>query len=140
MTENLEMGTKLEMLLMEEEFSAKILQACSLTEIVGILRDHGIEATEEALQACGDQGMDILKKDGYLSEDGELSEQMLDAVAGGKIGGKVMLAGAGMIALALASDFLAGACAVALVSNPVGWFFGGVAVLLYGAYLVGRKR
>lgn len=140
MTANMEMAAKLEMLLMEEEFNARVLQACSLAEIVGILREHGVETTVEELQACGDQGMDILKQDGYISEDGELSEKMLDAVAGGKIGGKVMLAGAGMITVALASDFLAGACAVALVSNPVGWFFGGVALVVLGAYLVGKKR
>lgn len=140
MSSTSEMAAKLESLLMDEEFSATILKATSIKEIVEILRSNGIEATEEELQECGEQAMAILKKDGYLSEDGELTEEMLENVAGGGIGGKVMLAGAGMMGLALASDFLAGACAVALVSNPVGWFFGGAAVLLYGAYLVGRKR
>lgn len=140
MTNQSEMAAKLESLLMDEEFSATILKATTIKEIVDILRENDIEVTEDDLQACGEQAMAILKKDGYISEDGELSEQVLESVAGGGIGGKVMLAGAGMMGLALASDFLAGACAVALVSNPAGWFFGGAAVLLYGAYLVGKKK
>ena len=140
MTNKSDMAAKLESLLMDEEFSSTILKATSIKEIVGILHNNGIEATEEELQSCGEQAMAILKKDGYISEDGELSLELLDNVAGGKIGGKVMLAGVGMMGVALASDYLAGACAVALVSNPAGWFFGGAAVLLYGAYLVGKKR
>lgn len=140
MTNKSDMVAKLESLLMDEEFSSAILKATSIKEIVGILHNNGIEATEAELQSCGEQAMAILKKDGYISEDGELSLELLDNVAGGKIGGKVMLAGAGMMGVALASDCLAGACAVALVSNPVGWFFGGASVLLYGAYLAGRRR
>ena len=140
MTNNVEIATKLESLLMNEEVSATILKATSIKEIVGILHDHGIEVSEADLQACGEDAMAILKKDGYISEYGELSETLLEGVVGGRIGGKVMLAGAGAMGLALASDYLAGACAVALVSNPAGWFFGGAAVLLYGAYLVGRKK
>ena len=140
MNSNSEMAARLEALLMDEEFSSTLLEATSIREITELLRSNGIEATEEELQACGEQAISILKRDGYISEDGELTEKMLEQVAGGKVGGKVMLAGVGMMGLALASDYLAGAFAVALVSNPAGWFFGGIAVLLYGAYLVGRKR
>lgn len=140
MSNNVEMAAKLEALLMDEDASAVILKATSLKEIAEFLCSNGIEVTEAELQDCGNQAVAILKQDGYLSEDGELSEKMLENVSGGKIGGKVMFAGAGMMAIALTSDYLAGACAVALVSNPAGWFIGGIAVLTYGAYLVSKKR
>lgn len=138
---DMEMTAKLEALLSDEEFSEKALQATSIEEIAKLLQDNGIDATAEELQKCGEEAVEILKKDGYLLEDGELSEKMLDMVSGGKkLGKNAMWAGAGMIALALASDYLAGACAVALVSNPAGWFFGGVALMCYGAYRIGKKR
>ena len=140
MTTNTAIATKLETILMDEEISATLLKATSFEEIVEILKVHGIEVTKEELQACGEDAMAILQKDGYLDADGELDEKLLENVVGGRIGGKVMLVGAGMMGLALASDFLAGACAVALVSNPAGWFIGGAAVLVYGAYLVGKKK
>ena len=140
MTTYIETASKLETILMDEEISATILKATSFKEIVDILHVHGIEVTEEELQTCGNDAVSILQKDGYMNADGELDEKLLENVVGGGVGGKVMLAGAGMMALALASDYLAGACAVALVSNPVGWFIGGAAVLVYGAYLVGKKR
>ncbi len=139
MSTNIATATKMETILMDEEISAALLKATSFKEIVEILRGQGIEATEEELEACGNDAMAILRKDGYMDADGELDERVLEHVVGG-IGGKVMLVGAGMMALALASDFLAGACAVALVSNPAGWFIGGVAVLVFGAYLVSKKK
>lgn len=133
-------SNKLMELLQHEEFYEKVIKATSLAEEVKILHENGINITEEELQKCGELGVDMLKKEGFISEDGEVNVDVLDRVAGGKIGGTVMLGGATMVGTALASDYLAGACAVGLVSNPVGWFFGGVAVMVAGAYLIGKKK
>ena len=44
------------------------------------------------------------------------------------------------MAVALLSDYCAGAFAVAIVSNPVGWFFGGAALMVAGSYVIGRSK
>ncbi len=133
------MKTKLQELLKDEEFSRRVILATSLTEEVNLLKEYGIEISENELQSYGEQAMDILKEDGFISEDGELSDDILEQVSGGK-GWRLAALGAGMMGTALLSDYLAGACAFALVSNPVGWFFGGAAVLMASAVVIGRSR
>lgn len=134
-----EMKQKLQELLQDEEFSKKVIMATSIPEEVKLLKENGIDVSERELQACGDEAMAILLQDGYISEDGELSEEVLEQVSGGR-SWKLAALGAGMMGTALLSDYLAGACAVALVSNPVGWFFGGAAVLVASGYIIGRSR
>ena len=134
---------KMQALLENEEIMNQVMTATSLEAEVEILHENGIEITVDELKACGDEGMAVLKDAGYIGEDGELSMEMLENVSGGKglsIGGKMIVTGVGMSAVALASDYLAGACAVALVSNPVGWFFGGIAVATLGVYVLSRSK
>ena len=97
---------------------------------------------EDELRACGEKGAAILTEEGYISEDGELSPKMLEMVAGGKCsGGSALIKfGVGMMGVALLSDYLAGAAAIALVSNPVGWFFGGMALIIAGGYVIANSR
>lgn len=135
----IEMKTKLQELLKDEEFSRRVILATSLTEEVNLLKEYGIEISEAELQSYGEQAMDILKEDGFISEDGELSDEILEQVSGGK-GWRLAALGAGMMGTALLSDYLAGACAFALVSNPIGWFFGGAAVLMASAVVIGKSR
>ena len=137
-----EMGERLNKLMEEEEFSQAILKATSFEEVADVLHEYGIEVSVEDLQRSGNEAVEQLKEDGLIAEDGELSQELLEEVTGGKLsaGGKTVLAGVGMMGVGLASDYLAGACAVALVSNPLGWFVGGVAVAFLGAYMIGRSR
>lgn len=44
------------------------------------------------------------------------------------------------MAVALLSDYCAGAFAVAIVYNSVGWFFGGAALMVAGSYVIGRSK
>ncbi len=70
-----------------EEIAKKFETAGSMEEVLGILKDNGVEATEEELFAAigemGEQG------------DGELSDESLEKVAGGVnffgLGAKVLL-------------------------------------------------
>ena len=135
-----EMQAKLRELLQDEDFSNKVIMATSYEEEVAILKEYGIEISEEELRSYGEEGMAHLKEEGYISEDGELSPEMLEQVAGGKSAGlRLIGGGVGMMGLALASDYLAGVCAVALVSNPLGWFVGGMAVCLAGGYVLSKE-
>ena len=56
-----------------EEFKSKLENAQSVSELVEILREYGIETTEEELEAA------------YAAQEGELSEENLEDVAGGCI-------------------------------------------------------
>lgn len=134
-----EMQKKLQVLLEnDEEFGKKVISATSISEEVSLLKEYGIDISEDELQQYGDMALKILKDDGYISEDGELSEKMLESVSGGK-GWKIAGLGLGMMGTALLSDYLAGACAVAIVSNPAGWFIGGIAVCCAGAIIIGKS-
>ena len=137
-----EMQKKLRELLTDEDFSKRAIMATSYSEEVELLKEYGIEISEEELKAYGDEVITILKEDGYISEDDELSSEILEQVSGGRGNPGWSLMGLGVtgMGIGLASDYLAGACAVGLVSNPLGWFIGGAALLLAGGYVLTRKK
>ena len=138
-----EMTTKIRELMSDEEFFETVMNDnLSAEELHELLKEHDVEISAEELVELSKQGVNQIVEAGYITEDGELSEDALEAVAGGgkKAGKTMIVAGAGAMGVALLSDACAGAFAVAIVSNPVGWFFGGAALMVAGAYVVGRSK
>lgn len=67
---------KLQELENDREFAAKMEAAECTRDVISVLKEFGIEATEEELVA-------VLAEQEMAMENGELSEDMLDNVAGG---------------------------------------------------------
>ena len=67
---------KLQELGNDQEFAAKMQAAESAQDMLSVLAEYGIEATEEAL-------VKALACEAMTTEDGELSEEMLGNVSGG---------------------------------------------------------
>ena len=67
-------GKSIEEFEVSEELKEKLGKAESLDEVVKILAEEGLEVTKEELEAALAQG-----------ENGELSEETLSAVSGGRI-------------------------------------------------------
>ncbi len=80
----IEASVKLEGLLKEEDFCEEIGHAKGDEEILGILQNHGVEMTAGELAQFKTDGHKLLADEGYISEDGELTEKALEYVSGGK--------------------------------------------------------
>ena len=133
-------SAKIRDLMTNEEFYDTVMNTnLSPDELHDLLKEHGVDISAEELVEFSKQGVNQIIEAGYITEDGELSEEALEAVSGGR-GKTLAKAGAAAMGLALLSDYCAGAFAVAIVSNPAGWFFGGAALLVAGAYVIGKER
>ena len=82
---------QMEALLNNEAFQDQVAEVSSKDELMELFRDNGIEISEEEFDALGQKGISILKETGHMSDDGELSAEMLDMVAGGGKIGKALL-------------------------------------------------
>ena len=73
---------KLNALLQQEEFCEKIIHADSTSQICEILHAEGVDVSIAEIEQAVADGEKFLAEKGYVNE-GELSEEMLDMVAGG---------------------------------------------------------
>ena len=86
-----------------EEFAEKFINAGNPAAASAVAVAEGIEVSEEELIEAMKQGKALLQEKGLVTEDGELSAEMLDMVAGGKnwkaiIGGVLLVAGGALTA------------------------------------------
>ena len=75
---------KMEELLGNEDFAQKIADAGSYDKAYDLFIDNGVEASYEDFLAYIEDCRKIMIENGMISEDGELSVEMLDMVSGGK--------------------------------------------------------
>ncbi|MBQ8398728.1 MAG: hypothetical protein IJX08_02040 [Clostridia bacterium] len=80
---------KMEELLTNEDFAAKIEEAGSYENAHKLFVENGVDVSYEEFSSFIRQSGDAMKAHGYVSEDGELSAELLELVSGGGIGGKV---------------------------------------------------
>ena len=119
---------KMEGLLEDEQFVNEMKNAVTCEDTVQVLAAHGIEMTAEQVHDLIIKANALLEKQGYV-QDGELTEECLATVAGGRgpsgisrlfFGGEVACVGA----------IVAGAA-----TGPAGWACLGVAALCgFGAF------
>lgn len=113
---------KMEALLNDEAFRAQFQNIDSREEIIRLFQDNGIEVTEEDFNAMAEQGIALLGEKGLISEDGELSPEMLEMVSGGGKFGTLLLLGG----LAIASAY------IGYPQGTVLCIIAGIAYLKYG--------
>ena len=77
---------KMQELMENQEFAAKIRTAKSAEEMVEIFAEYDIQITEEELKESCKQTVDLRREKGYMDGD-ELTEAGLEMVSGGGIGG-----------------------------------------------------
>lgn len=108
---------KMEELLSNEEFSRKFQDAGSYENAHKLFVENGVDVSYEEFAAYLEDCRKLMVEKGLISEDGELSEELLGAVSGGKgsIGG--FLWGAGCVI---------GGLAVGLTPVGIGMVIGGV--------------
>ena len=80
---------KMQELMENQEFTAKIRNAKSGEEMVKIFAEYDVQITEEELKESCKQAVDILREQGYLDGD-ELTESGLELVAGGAKWGRAL--------------------------------------------------
>ena len=77
--------SKIEELLSNEKFTSKLLEAKSKEEMYSLLCNEGVEISFEEFSTNIDAAYKALVQDGAISEDGELSESLLEMVSGGRL-------------------------------------------------------
>ena len=106
--ENMNFTDKIYELANNKEFMDKIHKTTSIEDYQKLLSEYGVETTAEELKS-GFEKMGPL-----FSDDGELSIEALDMVAGGRVNALTNLGLGGQIACTLV--IMAGA------ATPVGWY------------------
>lgn len=92
---------KMEQLLRNEEFAQKISDAGSYDKAYQLFAENGMDASYEDFMAYIENYRKIMVEKGLISEDGELSAEMLEMVSGGGKGGAFLcFVGAGVAAAA----------------------------------------
>ena len=88
---------KMEELLTNEEFAQKIADAGSYENAYKLFAEIGLEASYDDFMAYIEDCRKVMIENGLISEDGELSVEMLDMISGGgfwsKVGGAVCCIG-----------------------------------------------
>lgn len=74
---------KLEELLANEELAQKITDAGSYEKAYQLLTENGFDASYDDFMAYIEESRKLLIDQGLITEDGELSIEMLDMVSGG---------------------------------------------------------
>lgn len=115
-----EKNAQLEKLMDDEEFAMKIANATSFEGMQKVFADAGVDISIGELIEMRDACAELYKEKGIISEDGELSPEMLEYVSGGKWGGwRYLKAAFAFGAAVLAGPSVAGAVLI----------IGGIAVL-----------
>ncbi len=76
-------NARLDELMSDESFFEKVKNANTLEDVLGILHTEGVDMEMEELHDYMEEARNLLTEKGYLI-DGELSEEALDLVAGGR--------------------------------------------------------
>lgn len=84
------LGEKLNELMQDEGFVSEMEKVESYEDAAKVLNDHGIETTAEDLETNAERAQEIMAEKGYM-KDGELTEEGLELVAGGRIIGWTLL-------------------------------------------------
>lgn len=84
------LNEKLNELMQDESFVSEMQNAESFEDAAKVLSDHGIETTAEELETNAERTQEIMVEKGYM-KDGELTEEGLELVAGGRIIGWTLL-------------------------------------------------
>ena len=81
---------KMEELLNNEEFVQKVVDTGSYEKAYQLFIDNGVDASYEDFMAYIEECRKLMIEKGVISEDGELSVEMLDQVSGGGKGGALL--------------------------------------------------
>ena len=68
-----------------EDFQEKAYEVRSAEDILSLLHKNGVDLDEDDIDYCMELAENQMKENGYMTEEGELSEEMLEIVAGGGI-------------------------------------------------------
>ena len=82
---------KMDSLLNDDAFVNQLQEVSSRNDLLTLFRAHGVDVTDEEFQDMAQEGCTILKEIGHLSDDGELSPELLDLVSGGARWGAALL-------------------------------------------------
>lgn len=108
------MAVRINTLFADDTFFNRANSVTTSEELLDVLAENGVEMTNEDIEYCVATAADAMIKNGYMTEDFELTEEALELVAGGKSGiGAIVSGGAlvygGMALKGFASSaFLAG--------------------------------
>lgn len=75
---------KITALLQDEDFVERLTSAQTMEDKLAVLHEEGIEMTSDELRQAMKDGEQLLKDKGLLTADGELGEDALENVAGGR--------------------------------------------------------
>ena len=75
---------KMNELIANEEFAQKVAEAGSYENAYQLFVDNGVDASYDDFMAYIEESRQAMIEKGLISEDGELSVEMLEAVSGGK--------------------------------------------------------
>lgn len=83
-----------EMLKTNEAFAGRVADCSTTAEVRAMFAAEGIDLTEAELAQAIENATACMKSNGLMSEDGELTSEALDMVAGGKntVGWGIVLA------------------------------------------------
>ncbi len=102
---------KMTELLAEEEFARNIQEAGSYENAYTLFTENGVDASYEDFMNYIEECRKHLAEQGHISEDGELSMEMLELISGGKWYHAVPFFAAGVACL-VTGQFVAGAVLV----------------------------
>ena len=89
-----DMMNKIEALMKDEAFFAQLQEVSTKDEIMELFAANGAAMTDADFNELGAQGIALLKEQGHIGADGELSPEMLELVSGGgKVGSILLLTG-----------------------------------------------
>ena len=77
---------KMEQLLADEEFAQKIADAGSYEKAYELFAENGVDASYDEYMAYIEECHKDMVENGLLTEDGEMSAELLDMVSGGGVG------------------------------------------------------
>ena len=75
---------KMNELLADEEFAQKVAEAGSYENAYQLFVENGVDDSYEDFMAYIEESRQTMIENGLISEDGEMSVEMLEAVSGGK--------------------------------------------------------
>lgn len=70
-------------------------------EMLRVFNENGADLTAEELEEMKAQGMQLLRENGHVDENGEMSPELLDLVSGGGLGKALLCWGAAAVCIYL---------------------------------------